>query len=331
MALLPKPINHTADAIYGAYAKARGQSWDAMGISVSILGRECERALWYEFRWTSPLEIIDGPKAITFETGDIEEQRLLGALRMIGCEVIDHDERGKQVRVSSVAGHVRGKIDGKVLGLPEAPKTWHIVECKSMKETYWNAVVKKGVREGYYDHWVQLNIYCHLLGFDRGFYICRNKNTGLVHCERIETDHAEAIRLLARAERIVKMAEPPPKLFSDPTKKVAFKCGYCRHKGVCHYKEFARVNCRTCLHSSPVMVGEAMWSCVRHNKPLTLDEQKRGCGSHLYIPALVPGELVDTNEDAELVFYTLHDGRQWCDGEKQPDPIPENETPNEED
>ncbi len=104
----------------------------------------------------------------------------------------DVDHRGKQYRASAVAGHVRGKMDGKVLGLPEAPKTWHVVECKSMKDTYWEKVKKHGVREGYFAHWVQLNTYCHLFGFERGFYICRNKNTGEVYSERIHTDHVEA-------------------------------------------------------------------------------------------------------------------------------------------
>src|SRR4051812_12185258 len=136
MAEFPVLHNPTTAAIYEAYAKSRAQAWDSMGISISLLGEECERALWYAFRWASKPEVIDGLKAITFETGEIEETRLLNALRMIGCEVDEVDGRGKQYRASAIAGHVRGKMDGKVLGLPEAPKTWHVVECKSMKDTY---------------------------------------------------------------------------------------------------------------------------------------------------------------------------------------------------
>ncbi|MHC2716060.1 hypothetical protein ACVIWV_005786 [Bradyrhizobium diazoefficiens] len=216
MAPLPRPYSATTEAIYAAYAKSRSQAWDSLGISISLLGEECERALWYTFRWASKPEVIDGLKAITFETGEIEETRLLNALRMIGCEVDEFDARGKQYRATAVSGHVRGKTDGKVFGLPEAAATWHVVEAKSMKDTYWDKVKKLGVREGYFTHWVQLNTYCHLFGFERGLYICRNKNTGEVYSERIETDHAEAIRLLARAERIIKYAKPVLWLCEEP-------------------------------------------------------------------------------------------------------------------
>jgi hypothetical protein len=316
MAPFPKLVSATTEAIYAAYAESRSQAWDSMGISISILGEECERALWYEFRWASKPEVIDGLKAITFETGEIEETRLLNSLRMIGCQVDDTDERGKQYRVSAVGGHVRGKTDGKVLGLPEAPKTWHVVEAKSMKDTYFKQVVKDGVKTGYYAHWVQLNTYCHLFGFERGLYIARNKNTGEVYCERIETDHAEAIRLFARAERIINMGErQPQKLHKDPNAKTAFKCrSMCKHLAVCHQDEFARVSCRSCLHSTPEMFGAALWSCARWGKPLTLDEQKAGCPAHLFVPTLVPGEMVEANEAEEWVLYTLHDGRHWRDG-----------------
>jgi hypothetical protein len=161
-----------------------------------------------------------------------------------------------------------------------------------------------------------LNTYCHLFGFERGLYICRNKNTGEVYCERIETDHAEAIRLFARAERIIKMGEqPPPKLHEDPDAKTAFKCRtMCKHLDVCHKYEFSRVSCRTCIHATPETFGDALWSCARWSKPLSLDEQKSGCPAHLFLPSLVPGEIVEANETEEWVLYTLHDGRQWRDG-----------------
>lgn len=314
MAPLPQPINHTVDAIYKAYAETRNNGYEGLGISISNLGDECERALWYAFRWAAEQEVITGLKAITFETGEIEEQRLLDALRMIGAEVVDVDERGKQFRVTAGNGHIRGKTDGKVLGLPEAPATWHVVECKSMGDKYFKEVVKKKVRDGYFAHYVQLLIYCYLTGHDRGLYICRNKNTGEVYAERIVVDVEEAARIIARAERIIHNPEPPTKLHEDPTAKTAFKCGFCRFKSVCHEKKFARVHCRTCVHSTPEKHGEAEWSCARWAKPLSMEEQRQGCPAHLFIPALVPGEVVDADEHAETITYTLSDGSTWVDG-----------------
>jgi hypothetical protein len=308
----------TTEAIYQAYAASRGQAWDSMGISISILGAECDRQLWYDLRWASLPEVIDGLKAITFETGNIEEARLMNSLRMIGCEVDEVDHRGKQYRASAVAGHVRGKTDGKVRGLPEAPKPWHVAEAKSMKDEYWQKVKKLGVKAGYYEHYTQLNIYCHLFGYEDGLYICRNKNTGEIYTEIIKTDHFEAHRLLQRAERIIRAANPPQKLHKDPEAKMAFKCKYlCKHLEVCHKDAFSRISCRTCLHATPEFIGDAAWSCARHTKPLTLDEQKAGCEHHLFIPTLVPGEVVDSSDEEEWVLYTLHDGREWRDGRRK--------------
>lgn len=320
MAPLPKPINHTVDAIYAAMAESRASPYEGLGISISNLGEECERALWYGFRWAAEQEVITGLKAIVFETGEIEEVRLLNSLRMIGCEVVDTDEDGKQFRFTAVGGHVRGKSDAKVLGLPEAPKTWHLAECKSMQEKYFKAVVKKGVKDGYYSHWVQCNTYAYLDGCERCLYIARNKNTGEIYTERWETDSDAAIKMIARAERIIRNPEPPSRMHEDPTAKVAFRCGYCRFKKQCHEKAFARVNCRTCIHATPEMHGNAEWSCARWAKPLGTDEQRQGCGAHLYIPALVPGEVTATNEEAEWIEYLLADGTTWRDGDgKKPE------------
>lgn len=317
MAPLPKPVSATQEAIYRAYAESRAAAYEGLGVSISNLGDECERAIWYGFRWTSKPEVVDGLKAITFETGNIEEGRLLNSLRMIGCEVVEADERGRQFRYSAAGGHIRGKSDGKVLGLPEAPKTWHKVECKSSKEKYWNIIVKKGVREGYFSHYVQLLIYCHLQGWDRGLYMCRNKNTGEIYVERIKVDHEEAIRLIARAEHIIRSAEPSPKLFEDPDAKLAWKCrSMCRHFSACHGGAFSRVSCRTCIHATPLFHGDAEWSCARWGKPLSAEEQRAGCPAHLFIPALVPGEMLDADEDAETITYKLRDGSTWVDGSK---------------
>jgi hypothetical protein len=306
MVAIPRAHSLTTEAIYQAYAASRGEAFDGMGISISILGSECDRHLWYDLRWASQPEVIDGLKAITFETGNIEEARLM--------KVDEVDERGKQYRASAVAGHVRGKTDGKVLNLPENPTKWHVAEAKSMKDEYWQKVKKLGVRAGYYDHFVQLNIYLELFGYEDGLYICRNKNTGEVYCEIIKVDHYDADRLLKRAERVVKSVNPPGKLHKDHNAKMAFKCKHlCKHLDVCHKNNFARVSCRTCLHATPEMIGDAAWSCARHGKPLTLAEQKNGCDDHLFIPALVPGEVIDSSDDG-WVLYTLHDGRQWRDG-----------------
>lgn len=74
-----------------------------------------------------------------------------------------------------------------------------------------------------------------------------------------------------------------------------------------------RVNCRTCLYSTPEEGGS--WSCARFGKPLSLDEQKAGCPAHLSLPGLIDGEQIDVDEEAETIVYKLRrTGELWVDG-----------------
>ena len=49
MAELPKPISHTAEAIFRHYER---NAWngESDGIPVSAVGNDCDRAVWYAFR-----------------------------------------------------------------------------------------------------------------------------------------------------------------------------------------------------------------------------------------------------------------------------------------
>ena len=43
-------------------------------------------------------------------------------------------------------------------------------------------------------------------------------------------------------------------------------------------------------------------------------DQQAGCLNHLFIPALVPGEQIDADPEAETVSYRMADGSVWVDG-----------------
>ena len=40
----------------------------------------------------------------------------------------------------------------------------------------------------------------------------------------------------------------------------------------------------------------------------------KDCPAHLFLPALVPGEQIDSDPEAETVTYRLRDGTNWIDG-----------------
>jgi hypothetical protein len=315
MAALPPPLSHTTSAIDEAYVKA-ARNGDAAGVSMSSVGNPCDRAIWYAFRWSAEQEAPTGKRQRTFKSGEIYERRLLDDLRSIGCDVVEVDETtGQQFRVELAGGHLRGKMDGRLTGLPEAPAAEHIAECKSANDRSYKTIVKGPIRETKPEHYAQLQLYLHATGVRRGLYMLANKNTDEIHAERVDYDPVFCLALVARIERIVDAERPPVRLHEDPSSKAAFTCGFCPARSICHEGAFPRTNCRTCLeaecHDGP------RWTCRLRGKTLSYGEQQAGCPDHRFVPAIVPGEQIDADPVARSVTYRMPDGAVWVDGTRE--------------
>lgn len=315
MVAFPKPQSQIPGLVYAA-REAANEAWDGLGFSPSMLDSECDRQLWLMLHWAPAQEHHDGRLLRLFASGHYHEAKMVDDLKLAGLEVHEVDpDTGKQFLARALAGHVRGKLDGIVRGVPEAPAKWHVFEAKSHGLKSWKTLMKgPTVREGKFAHFVQMQTYMHIRGIDRALYgaVCKDDDT--LHFERVHYDHEFCTHLMARLERILAMDAPPAPVSTNDKSPV---CQWCRAKPICRGRSFARLNCRTCLHSSPEMSGDAAWSCARWQKPLTIDEQRTACPAHLYVPALVPGEMGDVDDEAETISYTLHDGRTWIDGRDQ--------------
>lgn len=308
---LPEPQAHTINAILAAYEADR-EADERTYLGMSTFGTVCDRALWYGFRWSSEPEYLDGRKLRLFATGHREEARMIEDLRRAGVDVLDLDPvTGRQWAVSALGGHFCGHMDGRGTGVHEAPKVEHLFEFKTHSEKSFKALTKDRVEKSKPGHFAQMQLYMHFGGLTRAFYLAHNKNTDELYAERIAYDATKALTLVARAERIISASRPPAKLHDDPTSKAAFACGWCPALAICHEGRRARSNCRTCLSSTPVDGG---WHCDFHDRMLSVEEQRQGCGAHLFIPDLVPGEQVDADERARTVTYQLEDGTRWVDG-----------------
>lgn len=312
MAPLPQPLAHTALAIDEAYVRT-ARNGDSAGVSVSSVANPCDRALWYAFRWAAELQAATGQRQRIFKSGEIYERRLLDDLRSIGCDVVEVDEAtGQQFRIELAGGHLRGKMDGKVTGLPEAPVAEHVAECKSANEKSFKAIVKGPIRETKPEHFAQLQLYLHATGIRRGLYVLANKNTDEIHVERVEYDPVFCLAMVARVERIVALERPPARLHDDPSSKAAFACQFCPARAICHAAQFPRKNCRTCMAATPH--DGPRWTCDRHGEVLGYGEMQAGCGDHRFIPDLVPGEQTDADPVGGTITYRMSDGSEWIDG-----------------
>lgn len=304
MAELPTVVSPTREAIFAAY-EADARTGFRLHLGASLIGKSCERALWYDFRWTTA-PFHPGRVLRLFETGQLEEARLVRNLRRIGATVLDVDpETGRQWRVEAHGGHFGGSLDAVALNLPEAPRTWHVVEFKTHASKSFVELVAKGVRPAKPQHFAQMQTYMRLTGLTRALYLAVNKDTDELYVERVELDVEYADRLLAKAGRIVFAARPPDRVSEDPA---WYECRLCAHAELCRGRAAAAVNCRTCLSSTPIEGG---WWCERQQRALSDADQRGGCDQHLYLPDLVPGEQIDA--DTDWVRYQLPGGGLWCD------------------
>lgn len=312
MSALPPIQPSTVTAIYAAWEKSH-KHFDSVGLSMGDVANECDRYLWLSFRWASDPEAMTGKQLKRFQTGNLYEQRIIDDLRKAQIDVVDIDpETGRQFKIYALGGHLRGKLDGFVHGVPEAPKVRHVLEIKATNDKSWKEIVKKGVQLAKPSHWMQCQRYMHRTGVDRTLYIVANTNTDELHSERIRYDPVAAITNTARLERIINSSPAPSRIQEDQSK---WPCIFCRQKSVCAKETFGRNHCRTCLHSSPIIEEgseDARWRCERFAKDLSVTEQRDGCSDHRYLPDLVPGEQV--NVIGESVVYTMIDGSTWVDG-----------------
>lgn len=295
MSVIPVPQHTTVNAILKGY-EDRADDGLRPHLGASVLGNECSRALWYAFRWVTRRR-FDGRMLRLFLTGTLEERRFLHELRKIeGVEAHDKDpETGEQFRFSAVGGHVGGSMDACAVGLPEAPKTWHVCEFKTHNDKSFSFLEKNGVEKAKPLHYAQMQCYMGWSGMDRALYLACNKNTDALYGERVRFDQAAFLELMAKAERVVTATEPMEKIKQDPD---WYQCKFCDHHPVCHQGQVPAVTCRSCAYATPVLSGtDGEWRCEWHDKVLQVADQKRACEEHLFIPPLVTfAEPIDAGE-----------------------------------
>jgi hypothetical protein len=312
MAALPAPKSQTVEAIYTWWAGKLGRVSRRLG--ASQIGHECERRLWYGFRWATMGETFDGRMLRLFNRGHREEPVFVEELRGIGVDVREVDpSTGEQFTFTGCGGHLVAKIDGVGLGVPEAPKTWHNLGFKTSNAKTSAALVKSGVRDAKPEHWAQNQVEMRLASLERTLYLSVNKDTDELYGERIRLDEAEADRLIDKAARVIFSAEPLPRLSDD---SAFYKCKFCPVSAVCHTPALPVASCRTCLHATPEKDGDGRWSCAKWAADIPADAQQAGCEKHLYIPALLArwGEAVDASEAEGWVEYKAADGVVFRNG-----------------
>lgn len=308
--------SRTVTAIY-RWHKWRGDAEPMRTyLGASVIGHPCSRYLWLLFRHGCK-PTFPGRLHRLFETGDIEEGRFVRELQGIGCEVHEVDEHGQQWAVSALSGHFGGHMDGAARGIPEAPKTWHVLEFKTHNTKSFADLKVKGVADSKPQHHAQMQVYMHLTGMTRALYLAKCKDTDELYSERVRYNQPLAEGLLAKAEQIITAQVAPDRIAAQPD---WWQCKFCDAHEICWAAADSTpavpvptISCRQCCHATPVIDQPgALWQCERHGRRLSGDDQARACPDHLFLPSFLPWtELADYGQvdGSPVILYTVHGRR----------------------
>lgn len=261
----------------------------------SQIGKDCERAIYYGFRWVgadtkTPEELANWSRMLRlFNRGHLEEGRFIALLLAAGMRVRQQNADGRQMRFRDVGGHFAGSVDGVVFGCPDSPDGKPgLVEFKTYKHDRFKQLVKNGVQFNDPTYYTQLQVYMQKMGLRWALFMAVDKDDETLHAEIVHYNPDEAGEARKKAINIIFADKVPHKVRG--AKPAYFKCKFCDYKQVCHLGRPADENCRTCRYSVPLEEMTAdekgTWHCRLNAHDLTKEQQEAGCEHYAAIPNL---------------------------------------------
>lgn len=243
-------------------------------LGASIIGRKCDREIFYSFRWSKLVE-HESRLLRLFNRGHLEEGRFLAILKAIGIAVY-HKDGQNQFKISDCNGHFGGSLDAVGVGVPDLdPKTPCLLEFKTAGDNPFNLLKKNGLRVQKHEHFVQMQAYMYKKRLNFGMYLVVNKNTDEIYAEIVNLDPTVAKDHIQRAENIITSDNITTRISSIPS---WYECKFCDYSDICHHDETPHRNCRTCEYSRPV--DGAQWLCVKTGLVLDKHDQLNGCDDY---------------------------------------------------
>lgn len=208
-------------------------------IGASSIGRDCARALWYEFNGF-PRQPRKADLIWAAEDGHRSEDLIASRLRKVrGITLWTHDDNGEQYGFSLLNDKYQGHADGVILGLPQSPKTPHVWENKAKNDkdfaTFAKIKAERGEKETLErwneQYYVQAQVMMHHFNLTRHYLtVCTPGGRHINSC-RTEYKAEVALKALDRAMKLIEAKAEPPRISDKPD---FFKCKWCEFKDVCH-------------------------------------------------------------------------------------------------
>jgi hypothetical protein len=281
MAAIPRPPEQQIiDRIYAGYAAAEADKNAARGglylgrLGASSIGEECIRKVWLSWRAYAESS-FEGRMLRLFETGHLQENRIVADLKRAGLQVFEKREDGKQFEFTDPTGHLIVKMDGVVKGVPESADKPYVLEIKTHNKNSFSAVQRHGVEKSKPLHVIQMQVGMWLGGLTRALYVALCKDDEQYYIERVAADRKTHTNYETKVIKLVEARMRPAGISDDGE---GFGCKFCDMKEVCTGRVTPLRNCRTCQNCAPAAQGT--WECTLQGKTLNPEEQRAACAEY---------------------------------------------------
>ena len=313
--LMPQ-VSPTVQAIMDQHKKVGDAQHANPFLDASIIGHCCDRYLWYKFHDCLKPN-LDGRAYRMNETRRLTKYRLARELRETGVNVVEVAETGLPFKFLAHGGHFEANMDGCVLGVVEAPKTWHVLKVEEHSDDSFCDLVGHGVKIAEPEHYADMIVCMGLTKMRRALYIAVNLNTDELHAERIRFDKKEFDLYMSRAFRVIESPIPLGKLtYASADTRECQKCDAKEHCWPADQNApafpVAQLSCKQCRHAMPMFDSDhGQWRCVLKN---TIVDHTQPCDDMLCLSAMFSDFAEVESAEIDSITFKSHDGAIWTHG-----------------
>lgn len=188
----------------------------------SVIGKECDRQLWYEFH--SPIKNENPRVERIFHLGHLIESYMISLLKHSGYEVFHEEESSAQFGFKD--GKLAGSIDGVIMVNGEP----YLLEVKSASDKRFKEMVKVGVQQSDPVYFTQMQVYMKYMDLKKSLFVAMNKNDCDIHIEEVVFDNIHADYMINRGKEIVEMTNEPERKYKT---SAFYKCKICNYREKC--------------------------------------------------------------------------------------------------
>ncbi len=201
-------------------------------IGASIIGNDCERAIWYSSNGYTESHVDSRIKRI-FDTGNLWEKLLLDYLELSDIKLVRPDKENNYLECHDKdLSYFKGHMDALMI-FPE-PSEVVILDIKTAKNIEFNKFKSQGLRMWKPNYYAQLQAYMGMTGYKFSSLLAFNKDDQKLHDETVPFNEIFYRQLKEKARKIYNLINPPERINKSP---FYYKCSYCNFKTTCHSQE----------------------------------------------------------------------------------------------